>query len=428
MELSRPSCYCHLAGKRVVVAGAGLAGLAFAISLKTLWSEELGKFPEVVFYEREYEEHDLNRDGHTISIRSSAWNQGIQVLQRMNMLDAVLKTSMTREGNERGYFGLWSLDWRRLISVRESSPLGTPTPGLRITRTKLRRILLKAMLEFGSIRWGVACTAVSRNKDNSIKLRLSTGKEDSCDLLVVADGANSKIRASVRPDDNLQFAGPVSIAGVSRFQSLPPIPVCRDWGTIPNGQGVALFFSPMDDRSANWSVSYMAEKPRKEQRQPLSPDACTELLEEAKKRGSAFGETFQTLLDHSDSASLMVFNSMDKEPFAHGGVNGVPDGIVFIGDSNHAVSQWAGNGANLALRDGFDLAECLCSHRSFEEAVQVYDKRSIRRARTSVRNSHVTIAVAHSSGLAWRILHSLLLLLGVVMSEWYKLKDALGAI
>lgn len=412
-----------LAGKKIIVAGAGVAGLAFVVSLRSMWKDDLGKSPHITHYEREHGQPDLSREGYSISIRSDEMSAGVQALQQMKILDALLDVGIARKGNERGYFGLWSLDWRRLVRVRDEAPRGLPTSGIRIARTKMRRVLVQAAAKHRDIVWGVACTAALPTTDGCIRVRLSNGKEDACDILVVADGANSKLRACVRPDDKLDFAGPISISAISRFSGSPPKPVDRDWGIVPSGQGVALFASPMDEHSANWSVSYLADRPREEQRQPLSPAVNTQLLQEAKERGAVFQEPFQTLIEHSDTTTLMVFNAMDKKAFAHGAANGVPDGIIFIGDSNHAVSPFAGNGANLALKDGYDLADCLYTHTSIEKAVEVYDQRSLPRALASLRISRESITVVHSSGFAWVFYQSLLLLFGSIISIWYKCKD-----
>lgn len=141
-----------------------------------------------------------------------------------------------------------------------------------------------------------------------------------------------------------------------------------------------------------------------------------------------FREPFRTLLENSDPSTLMVFNAMDKEPFAHGEANGVPDGIVFIGDSNHAVSPFAGNGANMALRDGLDLAECLCAKGTFVQAVEAYDERSMPRASTSLKFSHRSIALVHSSGLIWVLWRLLLMAFGGILSASYKCKDCIAMV
>ena len=62
-----------------------------------------------------------------------------------------LDIGITRQGNERAYFGLWPLDWRRLIRVRSPTPEGLPTSHLRLARTKMRRVLVEAAMEHGEI-------------------------------------------------------------------------------------------------------------------------------------------------------------------------------------------------------------------------------------------------------------------------------------
>ena len=415
---SPKSSFHYLAGKKIIVAGAGIAGLAFVISLRKLWKEHVGKFPEIVHYERDDERSAISRDGFSISLRGDDLSPGLQSLQKMNILDKLLEFGITRKGDDRGYMGLWSLNWRRMVRVRDEAPNGLPISSMRIARSKLRSVLLDTATEHGTIIWGVACTEVLSSLDAGIRVRLSNREEDSCDFLIVADGANSKLRASVRPADKLNFTGAVSICATSRFSGPSPEPVGRDWGIVPSGKGVALFVSPLDEQSAFWSLSYIAHAPREQQQQPLSTELKRKLLQEARERGAVFREPFQTLVEQSDTATLMVLNAMDKKPFAHSAASGVPQCVFFIGDSNHAISQFAGNGANMALLDGYDLAECLCNYKILEKTLMIYDKRSMPRAATAVRNAHFCISLVHSSGLRWFLSQSLLLFLGAVLSIW----------
>ncbi|KAK3639142.1 hypothetical protein LTR56_012691 [Elasticomyces elasticus] len=410
----RNSCPSPLAGKKIVVAGAGIAGLAFVISIKTIWQREMGVCPDIILYERET--GILGRDGYSLSIRNDETSAGLRPLQEMQILDAIRENSITRKHVGRARHGLWSSNWRRLVEVRDTvTSEKLPIERMRIPRTKLRRVLLDAAEKHVQIIWGVACTSVLDSSDGTVRIQLSNGHEDTCDFLVAADGANSKLRSSTRPSDGLTFAGPVSISAVSRYKGSPPDPVDRDWGIIPSGQGVALFVAPMDEQSAHWSLSYIAEAPRKELRQPMSLIESKRLLKEARVLGAGLHERFLNLVDKSDPATVMVINAMDKQPFAHNARNGVPPGVVFIGDSNHAVSPFAGHGANLALKDGYDLADCFCIASSVEEAVKQYDGRSMSRASYSVAKSHECITMAHSSGFTWAFYRLKLLLISVVV-------------
>lgn len=411
-----------LAGKKIVVVGAGIAGLSFVVSLRRSWTEELGDFPEVVHYEREEEIPDESRERYSVRIRGDGSSAGAHALRKMRLLETSLRSGITRpgyaRGHTRGYITVRSLDWLRLVSLRDGARGSPLNADFRIGRLKMRQILLRVANEHGKVSWGSTCSGVSSNQDGRLHLRLDGDKEDVCDFLVVADGANSRVRTCLRPHDKLSFAGPINISVVSRFSGPPPHPLNRDWGIVASGNGLGLFTCPVDETTIHWSLSYMAKEPGDLPRQPISPELSARILREAQERGMVFGEPFRILVENSDATTVRVFNSKDKEPFAHGTANNLPRGVVFIGDSNHAVTPFAGSGANMALLDGHDLAECLCTHRSIDKAVEAYDRRSLPRARTLLRNSHLTIAVAHATGWRWFLIHLLLQLLGFLKLLW----------
>src|SRR5690349_13657417 len=73
-----------------------------------------------------------------------------------------------------------------------------------------------------------------------------------------------------------------------------------------------------------------------------------------------------------------------------------------LGDANHCVSPFAGNGASLALNDGWDLARQLCESSSLKEAITAYDALVESRSREVLKQSHYAIALAHARGWkAW---------------------------
>ncbi len=125
---------------------------------------------------------------------------------------------------------------------------------------------------------------------------------------------------------------------------------------------------------------------------------------------------------------------MDKPAFAHSaGYVQVPalkklEGkVIFLGDANHAVSPFAGNGANLALGDAWTLAESLLKDSSgnvcgFEQlltaATKKYDAVAVGRARKVVKMSHMNISIMHSKG--W-VTYMWMLVLRVV--SWVLLRN-----
>ncbi|KAK9320569.1 hypothetical protein V1517DRAFT_205173 [Lipomyces orientalis] len=388
------------AGMRIIVAGAGIAGLSFVIALRKQRLTSCTHIT-VTVYERDPREVSIEREGYSLSIRSDGLSGGMQALNKLGLLDSMPAASYTGSQGNAGGFTLWDKDWNEIMKMKSSPIEGLPAPSMRIARNVLRRMLVDAVSSEDTIHWMTTCTGVAQLPSGKVQVQLSNGQVDDCDLLVAADGAHSRIRSILRPDDNLSFAAAVCIAGNSRFLSGVPEPVNRDWGCVLSGNGTGLFVSPVDQHSAVWSVSYLAEEPRKRMKPPLSNQDIDCLIRESLDRGKSFAQPFRTLVQATDPSTLMVLNAVDKQPFSHAGRNQKPVSVVFIGDSNHAVSPFAGNGANMALMDGWELAEQICKSNSLPDALAAYDASSMPRSKSTVRMSHWSIALAHAQG--WKL-------------------------
>jgi 2-polyprenyl-6-methoxyphenol hydroxylase-like FAD-dependent oxidoreductase len=385
------------AAKTIVVAGAGMAGLSFVLALRQRWPSSETP-PTIIIYERDAEDGGVEREGYTLSIRSDGPSQGMHALQKLGLLEETLRISISGIQEGRGGFCLWDTNWAELLKVQQRTPPGLPAASMRIARYLLRRTLIEALSPRDSIHWATACTNAIALPSGQLQVQLSNGQTRACDFLIAADGANSKLRRAIRPDDNLHFAGAVCIGGNARFPNGVPKPITADWGLVVGGGGTGLFASPIDQNSAVWSLSYLAAEPRTTVKQPIPNEQANFLLQEALDRGKLFAEPFESLVRATDLATLMVFNAMDKQPFPHSEKNRNHMPVVFIGDSNHAMSPFAGNGANMALMDGVELAEQICKSKSFDAALAGYDVSSMSRSKSVIRVSHWVISMAHAQG------------------------------
>jgi 2-polyprenyl-6-methoxyphenol hydroxylase-like FAD-dependent oxidoreductase len=384
----------YLSGKRIIVSGGGIGGLTFCIALKQFLdktSEIIDPPPSIVVYERDTSADAIGREGYSLSIRSDPLSGGMQILEKLGILNEMIDQS-----NPGTYFTLFNNDFSPLIEMRAPPVEGLSRSGIRIARSKLRQILIKNVHPSIIINWNCALKSAKELENGNILVNLSDGTEEECHLLIVADGSNSAIRKILRPEHQLHFAGACAIAGRTHHLDKLPSPLDRTWGGAIGGDGHFLFVAPSDQTTALWSISYLSSTPR-QTKSPgtINDEEIDQILDEVKERTKVFNEPTQTLLKETLRSSISVFNAYDLTPFRNDG------SVIFIGDAQHAMSPFAGNGANMAMMDGYQLAEQLIYSKDLNEAIQSYDNLSIPRSTKAIYMSHKSISMGHSQGI-WK--------------------------
>lgn len=391
-----------LEGKTIVVAGGGVAGSAFAAGIRKQWNPAL-KPPKIIIFERDSEDVATQREGYSLSLMGTDETGGLAALKKLDLLDQTLTKAVSGLDGQ-GYFKIWGPDWKEYARFRRKALPGIRAPSIRIARKELRHVLHSAADVDSMIQWESRCISTTRRENGRIAVQVLQGAdghllEQECDLLIAADGASSKLRTYLRPDDTLEYTGAVLRGGLSRFEEALPEPLCRDWGFMLSGTGVSCFFSPVDDHSVVWALGHL-ESDQVPALDSSSAVAIQAVMDQSLHLGSAFQEPFRTIVACTDPQTTMCLNAKDKMPFHHDASNLSAMPVVFIGDSNHALSPFAGYGANLALCDGWDLAEQLCRGGSLQEAVAAYDDESVPRATRVVQGARKRLKMGHSTG--WR--------------------------
>lgn len=392
-----------LEGKTIIVAGGGVAGSAFVVGLRRLWNPAW-KSPIIHIYDRDPEEIVAQREGYSLSLAGYDASGGLLALRSLGLLDETLAKAVSGvEGS--GAFKIWGPDWKEHISFRHKPIASLPASSIRIARKDLRAILHDGLGSDDSVEWGTRCVSAERLEDGRLRVEVVRGPAgaetitfEDCDVLIAADGASSKLRTFLRPDDTLDFAGAILRGGISRFENTLPEPLEQDWGFMLSGTGVSCFYSPVDKHSLVWGVGHLEDT-----QVPVldlnSKEEVQAVLDKALELGSDLQEPFRTIVARTDRTTVLSLNARDKKPFEHDDIAHMP--VIFIGDSNHAVSPFAGYGANLALSDAWDLAEQICEGRSLEESVAAYDKLAVPRATKILKGSRARLKAGHSTGLQY---------------------------
>lgn len=173
------------AGKKIIVVGAGIAGLSFALSLCKQWpTSARSGFPSMTIYERDTKETIVGREGYSLLIRSDGLSGAMQVLSRLNLLERMLRANTSFAGN--GSFNLWNTSWESIMHIsssRGSSGLSSdnelPADGMRIAREVLRQIVVEAVYKQDiPIHWNQPCTRVEPLQDGRVRVHLRDGTAD----------------------------------------------------------------------------------------------------------------------------------------------------------------------------------------------------------------------------------------------------------
>ncbi|KAL7821767.1 FAD/NAD(P)-binding domain-containing protein [Trichoderma gracile] len=389
-----------LENKTIVVAGAGLAGSAFVVGLQKLWNPKLGR-PNIIIYERDAQDVAAQRETYNLSLTGYDESGGLVALKNLGLLDRVLgKAASGVDG--AGAFKIWDPEWTEQVAFRRKPAPGIPSSSIRIAREDVRQILHISfhLSDQCVVHWESQCVSATKLPGGRLKVQVMSAdgavSEQDCDILIAADGASSKLRQSLRPDDSLCYNGAVLRGGVARFEEPLPPQLSEDWGFVVSRTGVSAFVSLIDKHRILWTVGQMEDKVPSLDRGSL--EEVQAVIDKSLELASHIAEPFPSIVKRTDPKTVLLLNSRDKTPFRHSEIRTVP--AIFIGDSNHALSPFAGIGANLALADGWELANQLCKHRSLEEAVKAYDEVSVPRAAQSLKRSRRVIKTAHSTG--WR--------------------------
>ncbi|KAL2831428.1 hypothetical protein BDW59DRAFT_157857 [Aspergillus cavernicola] len=374
-----PNTAQFLSGNRIVVVGAGIAGLTFVAALHQLWDPSLDP-PELTVLEERSRELSLQQDPYVLTVNGGNRDEGLVALQQLGLLGEIRQHASLNNGVVR----VWSVDWKQLATI-EPEPYGTlPAAMMRVSRRDLKRILLeKAEKAAATWHWGCSCTTAEQLPDGQIRVTTvnattRTTFTQDCDMLIAADGADSKIREKLRPlDGKLQYAGATQIGGISRIHGGLPHPVHGDYGLqMSSGDGVCCIYTPFDHDTVGWALSRTGPE-RDAKVGPFEPHELEALKEEAWTTGAMFDEPFRSIVGATDPTTAFIRPAKERPAIAHGSRL---RGVVFLGDANHVLNSFVLDGANLALKDGWDLAEQICRNVSLEAAIASYDKLSVPRA------------------------------------------------
>jgi len=368
--------------RQIAIVGGGPAGLTLA---RLLQQEGL----QVKLYER-----DVNKDarvqGSPLDMHEGS---GLAAIEKAGLMKDFKKTF--RPGADRKIIAdkrasiLFS-DHETKLEEDFDNPYFRP----EIDRGPLRRILLESLQE-GSVVWDSHFVSMEQESDGWT-LNFKNGTKVHADLIIAADGANSKVRAyltDIRPF----YSGITMLEGAvyNVKKSAPQIDALLKGGKIMAfGDEKCLLMGSKGSHDMGFYASIKVGE----------------------------GWAANNGLDYSDNAQMLKWfkeeycewSSVWYELFEHGESPFVPRPIycmpldqnwetvanlTLIGDAAHAMPPFAGEGANMAMLDALELSECLMSDKfnTLQAAIACYEVNMRKRGAIAAQKSLENGALMHST-------------------------------
>jgi len=328
---------------QAVVVGAGIGGLAAAISL-----ERAGVEPIVV--ERAPE---LLEVGFGLVLQANA----VTALKELGLGDALAargqRVARAEIRNPRG----------DLLTLIDYEAHGWETYGM--LRSELQRAMLEAVPS-ERLRLGTTCTGASEDGSAAV----DGGEPLRGEVVVGADGIRSAVRRSLFGEELLRYGGHRAWRAGTRLDSA----LVRDRFVEVWGVGGGFGFGPAGEGRVYW---YCFEAVPEDAPAPDSP------RDEFLRRYGDWIDPIPALIESTDPAAIVPAFTYDRPPSKRWGRGRV----TLLGDAAHPMKPNIGQGAAQALEDAVVLGACLHGATDAEGALREYERRRVRRANSIVRTS-----------------------------------------
>lgn len=342
---------------RAVVVGAGIGGLGAALALQQ-------RGHDVVVVERA---KALEEVGAGIALARN----GQRALEQLGVGERV-----AADGAKAGRVQLRTREGDVLFEVplheRGWEMVGTH-------RADLQAALVDAV---GPERIRLATACIGFEEDGaSVRALVDGGEAEAADVLVGADGIHSVIRAALHGDEPPRYAGYVGWRTVIDFEdeSLANL-FTESWGC-----GERFGLVRIGRGRLYWFVSENAPEPPGPQR-------------------GARDEFLRRFEDWHDPIPAALVATKDDDPIVGIGIYYRPPlkqwgrgRVTLLGDSAHAMTPDAAQGASQALEDALALAETLEETTDVEAALRRYEARRVKRANAVAKQSRWAGLIAQIS-------------------------------
>jgi 2-polyprenyl-6-methoxyphenol hydroxylase-like FAD-dependent oxidoreductase len=367
----------NLQDKKIAIVGGGPGGLTLARLLQMNGAD-------VSVYERD-KDSNARAKGATLDLHDES---GLKALREAGLMDAF--TANYRPGADQLHLMDKNANSILEESVSGEGELARP----EIDRGPLQKILLES-LQPGTVIWD--SHFISMSQKNSVwKLEFKNDTEAFADIVIAADGANSKIRpylTTIKPF----YSGVTALEGAVYDSAInsPNVHKLLNGGKIfAFGDEKSLIVSSKGDGSLVFYTSFNTHEQWVTQ-SGLDFTDKEQVIDWFKTDYAEWGEIWLELFENSTGSFVprplycMPFDqTWEAQP-----------NLTMLGDAAHLMPPFAGEGVNMAMLDALELSQSLLddSFADIHEAIAAYELQMRTRASETTQISMESTAALHSA-------------------------------
>lgn len=361
-----------LENKMVAIVGGGPGGLTLARLLQL-------KLVNVKVYERDFDKH-ARVQGSPLDLHEES---GLAALRKADLLEAFKNNY--RPGADKTLITNERADI--LFRDDESKPdedFGNAHFRPEIDRGPLRNMLLES-LQPGTVVWDSHFISMEEQNEGWL-LHFRNGTTAYADVVIAADGANSKIRPYLTPIKAV-YSGITMLEGnvYNSENAAPRINALLNCGKIMAfGKSKNLLLGQKGNGDIGFYASFRANESWAAN-SGLDYSDQAQLLTWFKSEYSEWSPIWQELFENAATPFIprpIYCMPTDQNWEAQ-------SNLTLLGDAAHAMPPFAGEGANMAMLDALELSECLTSdqHLTLKQAIASYETQMRSRAAVAAQDS-----------------------------------------
>lgn len=352
--------------KKIAIVGGGPGGLTLARLL------QVKGFPSVKVYERD-QNKDARVQGATLDLHEES---GLAALQEALLMEPFIANY--RPGADK--MRIMDKDGH-IIADEHAGEKEESRP--EIDRGPLRKILLESLAE-DTVIWDSQFAGMERSGEGWI-LRFKNGTTAYADLVVGADGANSKIRPFITPIRPF-FVGMTVLEGsVYDAENLVPemFELVKGGKLFIFGDSKTLIVSAKGDGTLSFYAGFKSG---------VDWVLKGDVLDWYRTEFRGWAPVYETLF--ANAAGGMITRPQYCMPLDQDW-EAMPN-VTILGDAAHLMPPYAGEGVNMAMLDALELSRSLVRHEDMQVAIAEYERMMRKTASATAAMTLEQTEVLHS--------------------------------